>query len=392
MPQVGEISTVAGWGRTSEGGESSDRLLEVDLPIIGHNSCVLRYRGSPDPDIARLAAFIDEATMVCAGGAPEGGRDSCQGDSGGPLFVERGNRFVQAGVVSFGGGCARPDIPGIYSRVSLYSDWIAGFVGGLDTYDGGDEDSVASVPESAEILQANTRVSGTLAVNEVAIYQAIGVDRLRLNTLSGDADLFVYSARPFNESNLLCDSQLISAIDECEISVAGNYFVGVLGYAASSYELEATVGNGVASDVGLLTLTLDQPVSGSLATDTSAAYIANSGNRATLTSITGDADLLVFSGSEISIDTLVCFSQLSGSAIDECSYNANNSAVTIGVYAAASSNYSLLISSDGGSAGNPVVTPQSGDSSSGGGGATNLLELLLMLTMALCGYRYYAHA
>jgi Hint module/Trypsin len=50
-----------------------------------------------------------------------GGKDACQGDSGGPLFD---SNKQQIGIVSFGLGCALPNKPGIYTRVSAYKDWI----------------------------------------------------------------------------------------------------------------------------------------------------------------------------------------------------------------------------------------------------------------------------
>ena len=63
-------------------------------------------------------------TEICAI-RPGTRKDSCQGDSGGPLvaFSEDGSRLIQVGVVSWGRGCGGP-LPGVYTRVASFSDWI----------------------------------------------------------------------------------------------------------------------------------------------------------------------------------------------------------------------------------------------------------------------------
>lgn len=47
-----------------------------------------------------------------------------QGDGGGPLVCERNGQWYQVGIVSFGIGCGRKNIPGVYTRVDAYEEWI----------------------------------------------------------------------------------------------------------------------------------------------------------------------------------------------------------------------------------------------------------------------------
>lgn len=47
-----------------------------------------------------------------------------QGDSGGGLFNRRNDRFQVIGIVSAGFGCAGVKMPGVYTRVNAYLEWI----------------------------------------------------------------------------------------------------------------------------------------------------------------------------------------------------------------------------------------------------------------------------
>ncbi|CAJ1958914.1 unnamed protein product [Cylindrotheca closterium] len=90
------------------------KLQKVDIEIIPHSECNgnTMYNG-----------LIKDDSMLCAGDR-QGGKDACFGDSGAPLFEVENGAYKQIGVVSFGAGCARPDRPGVYARVSSAYDWI----------------------------------------------------------------------------------------------------------------------------------------------------------------------------------------------------------------------------------------------------------------------------
>ncbi|MSO41994.1 MAG: serine protease [Solirubrobacterales bacterium] len=109
----GDAATVAGWGLTSENGARSSVLRSAVVSVVTDAECGARYGSNFDP-----------SSMLCAG-ASEGGLDACQGDSGGPLAVTDGGSWTLIGTVSWGFGCARPDYPGVYSRLGgdVLGDW-----------------------------------------------------------------------------------------------------------------------------------------------------------------------------------------------------------------------------------------------------------------------------
>ncbi|XP_010734718.3 trypsin II-P29 [Larimichthys crocea] len=114
---------LAGWGTIGSDVPLPypERLQQVSVPIVSNTQCSNAYEG-----IVPITS-----NMMCAG-LDEGGKDTCQGDSGGPMVIKIGSRWVQAGVVSFGAGCALPKYAGVYARVSQYESWISSWVSAYD--------------------------------------------------------------------------------------------------------------------------------------------------------------------------------------------------------------------------------------------------------------------
>jgi len=107
----GEWVTISGWGSTRQ--TRGPQILQVaTVPMISHEKCSKAYPGDIKP------------SMFCAGKLGVGGVDTCQGDSGGPLVRKIGDKYNVLGVVSWGVGCARPDKPGVYTRVARFDQWI----------------------------------------------------------------------------------------------------------------------------------------------------------------------------------------------------------------------------------------------------------------------------
>uniref|UniRef100_T1KUT5 Peptidase S1 domain-containing protein n=1 Tax=Tetranychus urticae TaxID=32264 RepID=T1KUT5_TETUR len=96
---VGRKATVTGW-----------------VPVITNQECEMMYR---------RAGYLEEIPniFICAG-MSSGGKDSCEGDSGGPLVIEENGQWNLIGIISWGIGCALPNQPGVYTRITEFARWI----------------------------------------------------------------------------------------------------------------------------------------------------------------------------------------------------------------------------------------------------------------------------
>lgn len=109
---------IYGFGKTRQA-DASALLLKGAIEVWSRGEC----RHVMGEHASRITS-----TVLCAGSGD--GTDTCRGDSGGPLMIGTGPAAVQAGVVSWGKGCGRPGIPGVYADVASYLPWIWKVTGG----------------------------------------------------------------------------------------------------------------------------------------------------------------------------------------------------------------------------------------------------------------------
>jgi len=121
IPHPGTKCWVTGWGKDAflRQGDYQAILQEVDVHVVDSNQCEysLRHAGLGK-------RFRMHHGWLCAGG--EAGKDACSGDGGGPLVcgVDSGDGATLAGLVSWGVGCGEAGVPGVYTNIANYVNWI----------------------------------------------------------------------------------------------------------------------------------------------------------------------------------------------------------------------------------------------------------------------------
>lgn len=96
-----------GWGRLSDGGDSSDEFRTVSLRSLAHDEC-----------LRRLGYYQENTDSMECTFTPN--QDFCKGDSGGPGVMNG----ELCGVVSGNYGCANPNFPSIFTGVYTLRNYI----------------------------------------------------------------------------------------------------------------------------------------------------------------------------------------------------------------------------------------------------------------------------
>ncbi len=188
---AGTMASVSGWGALEQGGQSPDILQKVSVPLVTNEQC-------------NSAAAYDgkvSVTEICAGYA-KGGKDSCQGDSGGPLVITHEGEFVQAGVVSWGEGCAQADKYGVYARVNSFNTWLADVLDGNGSGLGGGDQGGGEEPQDGYLISGLAITDIEAQTDEEILFKIDVGSRAKLlwfdiTNGEGDADIYIkYDAEP----------------------------------------------------------------------------------------------------------------------------------------------------------------------------------------------------
>ncbi len=143
------------------------------------------------------------------------------------------------------------------------------------------------------VLTLDTTINRSIAQREEIIYQVSGASVVDLESLSGDADLYIFNDVPFSNDTLVCSSANFSqenTLDRCNVpSTDATYYIAIYGYSEANFSLVARS----AATTNVTRLTLGQTITKSIAEGEFNYYVVSGANEVVLTSTSGDADLLV---------------------------------------------------------------------------------------------------
>ncbi|XP_047542054.1 phenoloxidase-activating factor 2-like [Vanessa atalanta] len=122
LPIPGTECFSMGWGKDFLNGDKYASILKkLNLPLVAADRCQNLYRNSQLGQSYRL-----HKSLTCAGG--EANVDTCIGDGGSslvcPIPDKSGLRYSVVGMVAYGLGCGKENLPGVYVKIPEVYDWV----------------------------------------------------------------------------------------------------------------------------------------------------------------------------------------------------------------------------------------------------------------------------
>lgn len=240
------------------------------------------------------------------------------------------------------------------------------------------QSGAVDTPLTYPSLQLGTQSQGSIAQGQNLTFQVTNANRIELTPISGDADLYVYQDALLSDQ--ICQSVGSSFItDVCEVSDIGILYVQIRGFTDATFTLIAD-GEPRLADDDTNELTLGVPINDFVGASNRDVYLLTGGEVVELESLSGDADLYVYSGADLTTESLVCSSTDTPerSVTDSCDIPSTQNTYYVTVFGFTAADYSLLARSIL-PAGDDPTAPVADVSSKGGVNGVFSLFLLLVI-------------
>nr|MBX2838142.1 hypothetical protein [Gammaproteobacteria bacterium] len=183
-------------------------------------------------------------------------------------------------------------------------------------------------------LALNDPVTADVGLEELDVYRVENASSISVTINSGDADLYVFDSPEFTVETLICESAFDTVdapVETCQVPPNQELYVVVYGYLASNYTIEAT-GGGNSGNAELIPMAAGDVYEGSVAEGEFLFFEVTGARRMVLESLSGDADIGVFTDSEFTDAT--CISQ-TVDAVESCDVETTTAYVAVLGYTAA---------------------------------------------------------
>ena len=167
-PRIKSSLVAIGWGRTAtEDIVSPEYLRQVTLETID----------TSEPKCKEMIKNINSQFCAAVQGGGKGNKsplflrknsidyilDTCQGDSGGPImqFSFTYRRWILTGIISYGYRCGLREYAGVYTRISVYIDWIKSIV---------HNDEIITIPQSQAMISRTSNINIIILLTLISLY------------------------------------------------------------------------------------------------------------------------------------------------------------------------------------------------------------------------------
>lgn len=312
-------------GESTTPGDVEHTLLELDTPVTGNlainESATFQVEGANRIQListggdADLYVYTDEAlTAESCRSLNVSSEDNCEN------FVD-GTVYIQVSAFS----------ATAYELVAL-------------------GDAETPPVEITATLVLDTPESGSLLRGERFVYAVSGADLLELESLSGDADLYVFDSLDFDNATLVCAAEspsTESTTDSCNVPATGDtYYALVSAFTDAQFTLMASLESTSTDTVSVTTdkgrLTAGETRSDAIPQGDFHIYVLGGASSVQLTSISGDVDLAIYDSLDFENAEMICISEefSADSVVDSCDIP-NDGDHYVAVYGFEGSEYSV---------------------------------------------------